>query len=84
MLDEARCKLALWRYDDNNVRPHLSRETRHPLKRGERLSNLSAPRTMRLRKTKPKNINPNPQTLVMNEGASEGRSVPLLLDMEWQ
>ena len=75
MLDEARCKLALWRYDDNNVRPHLSRETRHPLKRGERLSNLSAPRTMRLRKTKPKN---------MNEGASEGRSVPLLLDMEWQ
>ena len=26
MLDEARCKLALWRYDDNNVRPHSSRE----------------------------------------------------------
>ena len=25
MLDEARCKLALWRYDDN-VRPHSSRE----------------------------------------------------------
>ena len=24
MLDEARCKLALWRYDDNNVRPHSS------------------------------------------------------------
>ena len=24
--DEARCKLALWRYDDNNVRPHSSRE----------------------------------------------------------
>ena len=24
MLDGARCKLALWRYDDNNVRPHSS------------------------------------------------------------
>ena len=24
MLDEACCKLALWRYDDNNVRPHSS------------------------------------------------------------
>ena len=24
MLDDARRKLALWRYDDNNVRPHSS------------------------------------------------------------
>jgi putative transposase len=31
MLDEARCKLALWRYDANNVRPHSSRENQTPV-----------------------------------------------------
>ena len=31
MLDEACCKLALWRYDDNNVRPHSSRENQTPV-----------------------------------------------------
>ena len=31
MLDEARCKLALWRYDDNNVRPHTSRGNQTPV-----------------------------------------------------
>ena len=31
MLDEARCKLALWRYDDNNVRLHSSRENQTPV-----------------------------------------------------
>ena len=72
MLDEARCKLALWRYDDNNVRPHLSRETRHPLKRGELLSNLSAPRTMRLRKTKPKNMKPKPANSRYECGGDNG------------
>ena len=60
MLDEARCKLALWRYDDNNVRPHLSRETRHPLKRGERLSNLKAPRRPHLPGLMTKNMKPKP------------------------
>ena len=30
MLDEARCKLALWRYDDNNVRPHSSLGNKTP------------------------------------------------------
>jgi len=62
----------LWRYDDNNVRPHLSRETRHPLKRGERLSNLSAPRTMRLRKTKPKNMKPKPANSRYECGGDNG------------
>ena len=31
MLDEACCKLALWRYDDNSVRPHSSRENQTPV-----------------------------------------------------
>ena len=30
-LDEARCKLALWRYDDDNVRPHSSRGNQTPV-----------------------------------------------------
>ncbi len=34
--------------------------TKHPLKRVERLSNLRAPQTTRLPKTKPKNIKPKP------------------------
>ena len=31
MLDEACCKLALWRYNDNNVRPNSSRENQTPV-----------------------------------------------------
>ena len=85
MLDEARCKLALWRYDDNNVRPHLSRETRHPLKRGERLSNLSAPRTMRLRKTKPKNMKPKPANSRYECGGDNGADPDRnATDLDWR
>ena len=62
-LDDARRKLALWRYDCNNVRPHSSLDNQtpaHPHKRVERLSNLRAPRTTRLPKTKPKNMKSRP------------------------
>jgi putative transposase len=30
MLGDARRKLALWRYDDNNVRPHSSLDKKTP------------------------------------------------------
>ncbi len=59
-LDEARRKLALWRYDYNNVRPHASLETKRPQKRAERLSNLRAPRPARLPKLTTKNMKTRP------------------------
>ena len=59
-LDDARRKLALWRYDYNNVRPHSSLGTKHRQKRVERLSNLRAPRTTRLPKLTTKNMKPRP------------------------
>ena len=46
-LDDARRKLALWRYDDNHVSPHSSLGNKTLLKRAGRLSTLRAPRTTR-------------------------------------
>ena len=56
VLDDARRKLALWRYDDNNVRPHSSLGKKYPQKCAGRLSNLRTPRPARLPKPKPKNM----------------------------
>ncbi len=50
-LDDARRKLALWRYDYNNVRPHsaLGNETTRRRTRAGRVSCLRAPHPARLR-----------------------------------
>lgn len=61
-LGHARRKLALWRYDDNHVRPR-SPPARRPQKRAGRLSYLKATRPTDLPHPKPKTINFN-----MNEG----------------
>ena len=50
-LDDARRKLALWRYDYNTVRPHSSLATRRCSKRAGRLRNLRAPRPALLPRT---------------------------------
>ena len=55
-LDDARRKLAIWRYGDMTTTPsgRIRRsETRRHCKRAERLSNLRAPRPARLPKPKP-------------------------------
>jgi len=59
-LEDARRKLALWPYGYNNVSPHSSLENQTPLKRVERLSNLRAPRSTRLPKTKTTNMKNTP------------------------
>lgn len=55
-LEDARRKLALWRYDYNNARPHSSLGNKATAKRDERWSNLRAPRTPRLLKLTMKNM----------------------------
>ena len=56
-LADARQKLAPWRYDGNNVRPHSSRATKPRQKRAGRLSYLTAPHPARLPHPKPTIIN---------------------------
>jgi putative transposase len=72
-LDEARRKLALWRYNYNQVRPHSSLGNKTPAEAPshglwckplpamvERLSNLRAPRTTPLPKKKPQIMKSKP------------------------
>ena len=59
-LDDARRKLALWRYDYNNVHRIHPWGTKHLQKRGEYLSNLRAPRTTPLPKLTMKNMKSKP------------------------
>lgn len=72
-LDDARRKLALWRYDYNNVRPHSSLGNPTPAEAPshgllckplsavvEHMSNLRAPRTTRLPKLTTKNMKSKP------------------------
>ncbi len=70
-LADARRKLALWRYDYNNVRPHSSLGNKTPQKRAGRLSNLRAPRPASLPSPKPTTI--KPRTLVYERGTTGGQ-----------
>ena len=56
-LADARQKLALWRYDDNTVRPHASLGNQTPSERARHLSNLRATHPARVLEPKPKTIN---------------------------
>ena len=76
-LDDARRKLALWRYDYNNVRPHLSLGNQTPAEARRALEKFEGAAHEALAQTDEEEYGPNPQTLVMNEGASGGRSGPL-------
>ena len=59
-LDDARRKLALWRYDYNNAGRTHRLGTKHRQKRAGRLSNLRAPRPARLPKPNPKTMKTRP------------------------
>jgi putative transposase len=50
-LDDARRRLALWRYDYNAVRPHSSLANQTPQQARRTLEHLRAPRPARLRQT---------------------------------
>jgi hypothetical protein len=55
-LADARRKLAIWRYDYNNVRPHSALGNKPPQKRAERLSSWTATRPTHL---------PHPKTTII-------------------
>ena len=56
-LADARQKLALWRYDDNTVRPHASLGNQTPSERAGHLSQMRATHPARVPNPKPKTIN---------------------------
>ena len=56
-LEDARCQLALWRYDYNPVRPHSSLDNLTPLEAPGRLHQMMAPRPARLPRNNPQTTN---------------------------
>ena len=72
-LDDARRKLALWRYDYNAVRPLSSLGNQTPLEARRTLEQFegSAPGAL----ATPETNQYQPQGLVMNEGRPGGRSL---------
>lgn len=70
-LDDARRKLALWRYEYNSVRPHSSFGNQTPAEARRTLEQFKGSATGALAQTNDdQHQNRDPQTLVMNEGAS--------------
>lgn len=89
-LDDARRKLALWRYDYNTVRPHSSLANQTPAKARRELEQFEgsahdhcqaavceANNERALAQYKTTDYDPEPQTLVMNERRPGGRLTPL-------
>ena len=72
-IEEARRKLALWRYDYNTVRPHSSLKTSRYSKRVRRLSNLRAPRLTRLHPTQNRNTKFQPADSCYELGTKRGQ-----------
>jgi len=73
-LEDARRELALWRYDYNNVRPHSSLANQTPAEARRTLEQFEGSAPDALAQTNDEDY----QTLVINEGASGGRSEHLL------
>jgi putative transposase len=71
-LDDARRKLALWRYDYNNVRPHSSLGNQTPAEARQALNNLRAPYTTRLLKLTTKNMKSKPANSCYERGSLAG------------
>jgi hypothetical protein len=75
-LDDARRKFALWRYDDNHVRPHSSLGNKTPTEARRALEHLEGSAHDALPKQKPRNMKSKPGNSCYEGGSLGGQVTP--------